>query len=93
MITTPRALLSELQSRGLVAADAQAAAPDATIAHDRPWYIGLLLGVSGWLAGLFLLGFIALLFQPHKAPEAAFAGAVLLAAAGACSRRIATAPS
>jgi len=84
MITTPQALLNELQSRGLASdaqADAHTAAPDASTTHDRPWYIGLLLGVSGWLAGVFLLGFVALLFQPHKAPEAAFAGAVLLAAA------------
>ena len=89
MITTPRALLSELQSRGLVAAvavtDAGAVdAPDAPTSHaghDRPWYIGLLLGASGWLAGLFLLGFVALLLSPDKAPEAALTGAVLLAAA------------
>jgi len=81
MITTPQALLNELQSRGLVAASVHAAEPETDNAHDRPWYIGLLLGVSGWLAGLFLLGFVALLFQPHKAAEAAFAGAVLLAAA------------
>ncbi len=81
MITTPQALLSELQSRGLVAANVHDAEPETRAAHDRPWYIGLLLGVSGWLAGLFLLGFVALLFQPNKAPEAAFAGTVLLAAA------------
>jgi hypothetical protein len=81
MITTSQALLNELQSRGLVTADAHGAAPETDTAHDRPWYIGVLLGVSGWLAGLFLLGFVALLFQPHKAAEAAFAGGVLLAAA------------
>ena len=54
-------------------------APTAHAGHDRPWYIGLLLGASGWLAGLFLLGFVALLFSPDKPPEAALAGAVLLA--------------
>ena len=81
MITTPQALLSELQTRGLAAADAHTAAHEANAVLDRPWYIGLLLGVSGWLAGLFLLGFVALLFQPDKAPQAAITGAVLLGAA------------
>ncbi|MES3013031.1 MAG: DUF4401 domain-containing protein [Pseudomonadota bacterium] len=84
MITTPQTLLNALQSRGLAPdtqTNAHGAEPDADAVHDRPWYIGLLLGVSGWLAGLFLLGFVALLFQPNKPPEAAFAGAVLLAAA------------
>lgn len=81
MITTPHALLNELQSRGLVATDAPNAAADTRPAHDRPWYIGLLLGASGWLAGLFLLGFVALLFSPDKPPEAALTGAGLLAAA------------
>lgn len=86
MITTPQALLQELQSRGMVAdaartGDSSSTAPQAGAVHDRPWYIGLLLGVSGWLAGLFLLGFVAMLFQPSRPAEAAVAGAILLAAA------------
>lgn len=81
MITNSHALLTALQSRGLVAAEAGSVDADIVPAHDRPWYIGLLLGASGWLAGLFLLGFVALLFQPHTAPEAGLAGTVLLAAA------------
>ena len=84
MITTPQALLNELQSRGLASdarADVHVVGADAHATHDRPWYVGLLLGVSGWLAGLFLLGFVALLFQPNKAPDAAIAGVILLAAA------------
>ncbi len=82
MITSPQALRRELLARRLVAAepaDHDAGAADAP--HDRPWYIGLLLGVSGWIAGLFLLGFVGLLFKPDTAPEAAVAGAILLAAA------------
>jgi len=47
----------------------------------RPWYIGLLLGASGWLAGGFLLVFVAMLFHPDTAGAAAVSGAVLLAAA------------
>lgn len=51
------------------------------IATARPWYIGLLLGASGWLAGGFLLVFVAMLFHPDSAGTAAVSGAVLLAAA------------
>lgn len=58
--------------------DATAAAVPA-----RPWYIGLLLGASGWLAGGFLLVFVAMLFHPDSAGAAAVSGAVLLAAAWA----------
>jgi uncharacterized membrane protein len=47
----------------------------------RPWYIGLLLGTSGWLAGAFMLGFVALLFEPKSALQAGVAGGVLLIAA------------
>jgi Domain of unknown function (DUF4401) len=53
----------------------------APVAPARPWYIGLLLGVSGWLAGGFLLVFVAMLFHPDSAGAAAFSGTVLLAAA------------
>jgi hypothetical protein len=82
MITTPQALLDALRERALLAADAIAPAPaEPAVAQHRPWYIGLLLGVSGWLAGLFLLGFVALLFRPNAPAEAALAGTVLLAAA------------
>jgi len=54
--------------------------PSPAIA-DRPLAISLLLGVSGWVAGVFVLLFVALLFQPHGAGQAAITGAVLLAAA------------
>jgi len=47
----------------------------------RPLAIGLLLGVSGWAAGLFMLVFVAALFEPDGAGQAAIAGTVLLAAA------------
>ena len=50
-------------------------------AHDRPLAISLLLGASGWVAGLFMLGFVAMLFQPDNAAQAAVCGIVLLAAA------------
>jgi hypothetical protein len=49
----------------------------AADAAERPWYIGLLLGVAGWFAGILVLVFVAAAF--HSAPT--FAGLGLLAAA------------
>lgn len=51
------------------------------LASDRPLSISLLLGVSGWFAGIFMLVFVGVLFRPESAGQAAIAGAVLLAAA------------
>jgi hypothetical protein len=72
-------LARALRERGLIGTAAPRA--QAANASTRPWYIGLLLGVSGWLAGGFLLVFVALFFQPDSAPAAAVLGLVLLAAA------------
>jgi len=78
MIATTVELLHELQARGLVAASA---APAPVLeARERPWYIGLLLGSAGWLAGIFLVIFVFLLFRPNSG-GAAFAGVPLLVAA------------
>jgi len=54
---------------------------NATPAHDRPLAISLLLGVSGWVAGVFMLIFVALLFRPDTASQAAVSGGLLLATA------------
>lgn len=53
----------------------------APVASDRPLAISLLLGASGWFAGIFLLVFVAVLLRPESAGQAAVAGSVLLAAA------------
>ena len=50
-------------------------------AQDRPLAISLLLGISGWVAGVFMLIFVAMLFHPDTASQAAVSGAILLAAA------------
>ncbi len=50
-------------------------------ASGRPLAISLLLGVSGWFAGIFMLIFVALLIHPDGAGAAAITGAALLAAA------------
>jgi hypothetical protein len=47
----------------------------------RPWYIGLLLGVAGWFAGVFVLIFVMMLFSPKDAGSSLVIGCVLLAAA------------
>jgi hypothetical protein len=48
---------------------------------NRPWYIGLLLGVAGWFAGVFVLIFVMMLFSPKDAGSGLVIGCVLLAAA------------
>jgi hypothetical protein len=50
-------------------------------ASDRPWYIGLLLGASGWVAGVFVLIFVFMLFEPRSPTVILTIGAVLVAAA------------
>jgi hypothetical protein len=56
-------------------------APPAEAAEDRPWYISAVLGAAGWLAGLFALLFVGLLFEPETAVGFSVAGSVMLAAA------------
>jgi hypothetical protein len=84
MITTAEELIGLLRTRGLL--DESAAKPDRNAgnsdsANDRPWYITVLLGASGWLAGFFLLVFVFILFKLDSAGAAFVTGVVLLIAA------------
>jgi Domain of unknown function (DUF4401) len=72
-----QALTDELVRRQLIGSGSTAVA--AT--HDRPWFISVVLGLSGWLAGAFVLAFVAMLFKPDTAASIAFSGLILLAAA------------
>jgi hypothetical protein len=82
MIASAEDLLRELHARGLAqGGPALDATPVSTPAHDRPWYISVLLGVSGWFAGIFLLVFVAILFRPDSSGSALSLGPVLLIAA------------
>ncbi len=54
MSTQAESLWARLQRAGLV----DGVMPD-TAASDSPWYVRVMLGVSGWLAALFVLGFVA----------------------------------
>ena len=80
MIASTGELLRELRARGLVAEGAAGESLPSDAAN-RPWYISLLLGAAGWIAGIFLLIFVFMLFKPEAAGPALFVGLVLLAAA------------
>lgn len=70
------ALVAALAARGHVVAPAPGVPPAA--ARERPWFVSLLLGFAGWLAGIFGLACIGMLLAP-SADAAWFAiGVVLL---------------
>lgn len=70
-------LIEILRTRGTIPADAEAFAPPM----DRPWFVTIVLGGAGWLAGIFVLLFVMMLFSPDSAPSYTFAGFILLASA------------
>lgn len=75
---SPAELRDELVRRRLIEPSADDV-PDMT--DGRPWFIGLVLGASGWLAGVCVLVFLGTLFKPDSAVAIAFMGLLLLAAA------------
>ncbi len=62
--------------------------PKAADTVDSPWYVKVLLAISGWLAALFLLGFIGLGFRLVFRSEATsvIVGCMLVGAAFALLR-------
>lgn len=78
MNATLARLVDAMRAEGLIAADAPAP-PEAD--HDRPWFIALLQGFAGWLAGIFLLVFLGFVFKPDERGSILLLGAVLLVAA------------
>lgn len=66
-----------LRERGLIAANA-APPPDDP---DRPWFLSLLMGIAGWIAGLFVLVFLALAFDLDRVTGLVIAGTGLLCVA------------
>ena len=68
----------QLRAHGVIPTDAPAPPGEST---DRPWFVSLLQGVAGWLAGIFLLIFIGLVFKPESGPMIFGLGALLLVAA------------
>lgn len=75
---TRDAVVRELARLGLIV-DGGASAPEP--AEDRPWFVALVLGAAGWLAGLFALFFVWMLFEPETTAAMVMIGAVLLTAA------------
>lgn len=71
-------LALRMREAGVIAADVSL--PDRHD-HDRPWYLALVQGFAGWLAGLFLLVFVGMVFRPDDRVLIFVLGAVLLAAA------------
>lgn len=72
-----------LQQAGLVQGDL----PESDTL-DSPWYIKLLLAISGWLASLFLLGFLGVQFEVifHNPSATLLVGSMMIAAAFALLR-------
>jgi hypothetical protein len=71
-------LVAALRTRGLI--------PDKNPQAegiDRPWFVAVLQGVAGWLAGIFLLTFIGLMFKPDSTAAILVVGALLLGGAWA----------
>jgi hypothetical protein len=74
-----RELIAELRARGLIAHGPDIASGDAHT--DRPWFVSLLLGTAGWVAGIFILVIAFMLFKFDSGGGAFVAGIVLMAAA------------
>jgi hypothetical protein len=72
---TTEALTSALVERGALG---HPPAPLPSRANDRPWFVSTLLGVAGWLAGIFVIVLIEALFHPEKATGYAIFAVVLL---------------
>lgn len=82
-MTTLQEFVARLRNEGVIAADA-ATPPEEH--NDRPWFIALLQGIAGWLAGIFLLAFLAFAFKPDERASILILGVVLLASAWAIYR-------
>ena len=54
-------LVDAMRTRGIIAADAP---PTPEPGDERPWFLALLLGLAGWFAGVFVLVFLGLAFNP-----------------------------
>lgn len=85
-MTTPTSsalLEAALRTRGLLPEGATTVAAGGP---DRPWFLAALLGLSGWLAGLFCLGFLGATFRPAHEGGFFVIGLVLLGVAFALYR-------
>jgi hypothetical protein len=72
------ALTRALVARGLLSSGAT---PPPRTTDDRPWFVGFLMGAAGWLAALFALTFVAVLFDLDSGADYALPGLLMLGAA------------
>ena len=72
-------LFEALRARGVLAADVPP--PPPVDASHRPWFIALMLGIAGWLAGIFLLAFLGITFELKSTSAFLAVGLVLSGAA------------
>jgi len=73
-------LVAQLRGRGVIAANAAPLPEEST---HRPWFVALMLGIAGWVAGVLLLGFIAVALDTDSRVTIFVVGLVLLASAWA----------
>ena len=65
MSNAGREITALMRAKGVIPADAPEPPEDSP---DRPWFVSLLQGVAGWLAGILLLCFFWLVFKPESSP-------------------------
>lgn len=75
------ALIAALRERGLIAPDAPPPLPAE--GAERPWFVSLLMGLAGWVSGIFLLAFLALVLNVTSSGEMALIAVLLLGMAWA----------
>ena len=73
-------LVDSMQARGIIAADAP---PAPASIDERPWFLALLLGFAGWLAGIFVLVFLGLMLNLESTGAILGVGLVLAGVAWA----------
>ncbi|MEO8018978.1 MAG: DUF4401 domain-containing protein [Pseudomonadota bacterium] len=78
--------IAQLRARGVI--PDQAPPADAV---ERPWFVALLQGAAGWLAGIFVLVFIGLAFRVESTGAIFTLGSFLLVSAWAMYRADSTA--
>ena len=71
-------VLDSLRARGLVPAEGSA---PVLRESSRPWFVSLLLGAAGWLAGLVLLIFLGSVFRPEANATFIILGILLIGGA------------
>src|SRR3954469_5963839 len=70
-------LVDALRTRGLIGADVPVPEDDA----ERPWFLSILMGVAGWIAGIFVLVFLGILLDLNGLRQMLVIGLVLLGVA------------